>query len=80
MSGEAPLEDHAFGVELQINELVEQRARAEVQGDAARAAEIDAEIGVRQDELVDPAEHVAEADHVPPEVPAPEPDPTFRQL
>ncbi len=77
---EVPLEDHAFGVELQLNELVEQRERAEVQGDADRAAAIDAEIGELQDDLVATAEHIAEPGHVEPDIEPPRPDPTFDEL
>jgi hypothetical protein len=54
------LEDHAIGVELQITELVEQRERALVQGDAARVATIEAEIAALQEELVRTSEEIAD--------------------
>lgn len=50
--------DHAVGLELQIEELVEQRERARVQGRDADATAIDAEISALQAEL---AEHVERA-------------------
>ena len=53
------LEDHAVGVELQITELVEQRARAEVQGDTARAEHLQREIATLQEELASTAEQIA---------------------
>ena len=53
------LEDHAVGVELQITELVEQRARAAVQGDAARADDLQREITTLQEELASTAEQIA---------------------
>jgi hypothetical protein len=43
--------DHATGLELQIGELVEQRARAVVQGREADAAELARAIGELQREL-----------------------------
>jgi hypothetical protein len=57
------LEDHAIGVELQINELVEQRERALVQGDEARVATLDAEIAALQDELMETSEQIADPDY-----------------
>lgn len=80
MTDGAPLEDRAVGVELQLNELVEQRARAVVQGDAVRAARLEAQIGALQDELADTAEHLADPGRSSAAVPPPEPDPTFRRL
>ena len=53
------LEDHAFGVELQINELVEQIERARVQGRDDRVAELQRELEVLQDDLVATSEEVA---------------------
>jgi hypothetical protein len=53
------LEDHAFGVELQINELVEQIERARVQGRADRVAELQRELEALQDDLVETSEELA---------------------
>jgi hypothetical protein len=53
------LEDHAFGVELQINELVEQIERARVQGRTDRVAELQRELEVLQDDLVETSEELA---------------------
>jgi hypothetical protein len=50
--------DHAVGLELQIEELVEQRERARVQDRLDDAAAIDREIAALQAEL---AEHVERA-------------------
>ena len=54
------LEDHAFGVELQLTELVEQLERARVQGLPERAAEIEREIEALQNDLVATAESIAD--------------------
>lgn len=54
------LEDHAIGVELQLNELVEQRERALVQGDDARVEALDAEIRTLQEDLMDTSEQIAD--------------------
>jgi len=48
--------DHAMGLELQIEELEEQRARADVQGRREDAARLDQEMGVLQAELARTAE------------------------
>jgi hypothetical protein len=53
------LEDHAVGVELQLTELVEQRERAVVQGDAPRADALQTEIEGLQAELASTAEQIA---------------------
>ncbi len=68
------LEDHAIGVELQITELVEQRERALVQGDEARAALLGREISVLQEDLMETSEQIADPHYVPAEVHAPEAD------
>jgi hypothetical protein len=52
-------EDHAMGLELQLEELTEQRKRAEVQGRSGDAARLDAEIGAIQAELAATAEVLA---------------------
>ena len=54
------LEDHAIGVELQINELVEQIERARVQGRLERVAELQPELEALQDELAETAEHIVD--------------------
>lgn len=54
------MEDHAIGVELQINELVEQIERARVQGRLERVAELQPELEALQDELAETAEHIGE--------------------
>ncbi len=56
------LEDHAFGVEMQLTELVEKRERALVQGRSERVAELTAEIEVLQADLASTAERIA-AEH-----------------
>ena len=53
--------DHAVGLELQIEELVEQRQRALVQDRPADAAAIDAEITALQLELADHIERATVA-------------------
>lgn len=53
------LEDHAVGVELQLTELVERRERAVVQGRRERAAELQQEIDVLQDDLATTADRIA---------------------
>lgn len=73
MSGDH-LEDHAIGVELQITELVEQRERALVQGDQARAAVLEREIGILQQDLMETSEQIADPHYVPAEIHAPEAD------
>ena len=52
------LEDHAFGVELQLTELHEARERARVQGRTARMRELEREIALLQNELAATAERV----------------------
>jgi len=54
------LEDHAIGVELQITELVEQMARARVQGRFEQVAELQPEVDALQDELARTAESIAD--------------------
>lgn len=54
------LEDHAIGVELQMNELVEQIERARVQGRPERVAELQPELEALQNELAETAEHIGE--------------------
>jgi hypothetical protein len=53
------LEDHAFGVELQLNELVERLARARVQGRSEDAARLQSEIEALQDDLARTSEVIA---------------------
>ncbi len=53
--------DHALGLELQIEELVEQRARAEVQGRDDDARAIQVEIAALTDELATTADRAADA-------------------
>ena len=53
------LEDHAFGVELQMTELVEQIERARVQGRTDRVVELERELDALQDDLVSTAEELA---------------------
>jgi hypothetical protein len=53
------LEDHAFGLELQMTELVEQIERARVQGLPDRMAELQRELQALQDDLVSTAEELA---------------------
>ena len=62
------LEDHAVGVELQLNELVEKRARATVQGRTDRAAELTREIEVLQQELATTAEQIVTEQFEAPEI------------
>ncbi|MGH9058842.1 MAG: hypothetical protein ACRDZY_04895 [Acidimicrobiales bacterium] len=51
--------DHALGLELQIEELVEQKTRAEVQGRDQDAEAIEPEISELQEELAETAERSA---------------------
>lgn len=53
------LADHEMGLELQIVELVEQRRRAEVQGQAEDVQRIQAEIDALQAEMARTAEQIA---------------------
>jgi hypothetical protein len=53
------LDDHAFGLELQMTELVEQIERARVQGRTDRLAELERELVALQDDLVTTAEELA---------------------
>jgi hypothetical protein len=53
------LEDHAFGVELQMTELVEKIERASIQGRPDRVAELQGELEALQDDLVSTAESIA---------------------
>ena len=62
------IEDHAVGVELQINELVEKRERAVVQGRTERAAELQQEIEVLQTELAATADKVADEEFASPDI------------
>jgi hypothetical protein len=48
--------DHAMGLELQLDELIEQRERARVQGRPADAARLEGEISALQAELALTAE------------------------
>jgi len=57
------LEDHAFGVELQLNELVEEQARARVQDLPERVASLQAEIETLQDDLATTSDQIAEPGH-----------------
>lgn len=54
------VEDHAIGVELQINELVEQIERARVQKRPERVAALQSELEALQDELAETAEHIGD--------------------
>ncbi|MHB1710991.1 MAG: hypothetical protein ACYCV7_06260 [Acidimicrobiales bacterium] len=45
--------DHALGIELQLNELVEQRARARAQGNLAEVANLEGRISALWTELAD---------------------------
>ena len=54
------LADHAFGLELQLTELVEQRQRALVQNRKADANRLQALIEALQAELVQTAEQFAD--------------------
>lgn len=51
--------DHAMGLELQIEELMEQRRRAQVQGRSEDVARLAAEIEALQSELAATAEILA---------------------
>lgn len=53
--------DHAVGLELQIEELVEQRKRAEVQGRPEDVSPMDEEIASLHTELAETAERAAVA-------------------
>ena len=55
---DAPLEDHAIGVELQIGELVERRERARVQGRHPAVRALQVEIDALQDDLARTAEEI----------------------
>jgi hypothetical protein len=59
--------DHAMGLELQLEELLEQRQRAAVQGRTADAGRLQAEIDQLQGELAATAEMLGSAP------PSPEP-------
>jgi len=48
--------DHAMGLELQLEELIEQRERARVQGRREDAAHLEGEISALQSELASTAE------------------------
>ena len=54
--------DHAVGLELQLEELVEQRERARVQGRLEDAHAIEADIAALQSELGDTVDKAAEVD------------------
>jgi hypothetical protein len=62
--------DHAMGLELQLEELNEQRRRAVVQGRGEDASRLDGEITALQAELAVTAEAATGG----PEPPAPPPD------
>lgn len=51
--------DHAMGLELQIEELMEERTRAQVQGRSAEVTRLDGEIAQLQAELATTAEEIA---------------------
>ncbi len=51
--------DHAMGLELQLEELIEQRERARVQGRMEDARDLGFEIGALQAELASTAEQAA---------------------
>lgn len=51
--------DHAQGLELQIEELVEQRSRAEAQGNVTECNDIDRSLALLYDELAETAERAA---------------------
>ena len=53
------LEDHAIGVELQMTELVEQIARARVQGRLDQVAKLQPELTALQDDLATTADRIA---------------------
>ena len=53
------LEDHATGVELQLNELQERLVRARRLGDASEAADIDRQVADLIDDLASTAEAIA---------------------
>lgn len=67
--------DHAMGLELQIEELEEQRARADVQGRGEDAARLGQEMGALQAELARTAEVAAAALDRAAGVPEPSADP-----
>jgi hypothetical protein len=52
--------NRALGLELQIEELVEQRERAAVQHRTEDVVRLDAEIAALYDELAEVAEHVGD--------------------
>lgn len=54
-----PPADHAMGLELQLEELTEQRERAKVQGRSEDEQRLDAEIAALQAELAATAERIA---------------------
>ena len=54
------MEDHLVGVELQLNELVEQRERALVQGRDDSVADLTKEIEILQDDLAVTAERITD--------------------
>jgi hypothetical protein len=54
------LQDHLVGVELQVVELVEQRERAEVQGQSDEAARLQAAIDVLYADMADTAARLVE--------------------
>lgn len=54
------MEDHLVGVELQLNDLVERRERARVQGRMERVEDLTREIEALQDDLAVTAERIAD--------------------
>jgi hypothetical protein len=60
MSQDARPSDHAMGLELQIEELVERRQRALVQGRSADAERLGVEIAALQEDLAATADRLAE--------------------
>jgi hypothetical protein len=67
-----PPADHAMGLELQLEELIEQQRRAVVQGRSADADRLAAEIAALQQELAAAAERAAEPGR------PPDPGPSLR--
>jgi hypothetical protein len=65
MSDRSSAGDYAMGLELQLEELVEQRARAETQHRDTDAAELAAQIAELQSQLADVAD-LAAAENVAP--------------
>ncbi|MGI8493316.1 MAG: hypothetical protein ACR2KC_07350 [Acidimicrobiales bacterium] len=71
--------DHALGLELRLEELVEQAARAEVQGRTDDAEALQSEIAALQQELATTAERAASGAAEPAIVHAEHPDAEHRE-